>query len=529
MWSQFFFEIAHFAVSLFAALILFATFLLYFDAWQAKKTLSGFLRALGFFLLSLSYVVSSAILETSLLSVSVFNSGQMNFALLFLRNFGYGFILFELASEKLQKRPKEQLSLNAILISQISLPLLVIRLLAPFLALMVALFYTIKAMIGLEKHVKPAAGAFVLFAASELLAVSVLFRDTNNVQLYELFAAFGALWIIQHILLLLGSLILGHWVAGYLLKQFQPQLFMMFTTLILCIFLITTTVFTSVLLKNVQDETLNQLENDARVLRYALDSKRTEEIADVQAIAQNPEIQKNVIDKSRQRLGELAEQFLLHKKYSSLIIVDTNGQVIARGEDRDSTGTFLNDDPIVKRALMNLPSGGVTTTDGVLAPVVSLQAAAPIKNGDQIIGAALISTTIDNAFVDGIRSATGLQASLYGNNVLSATTLVAADGTTRLTGISENNPAITESVLVAGDQFKGSVNIGNTLYFAANLPLTDVDNAPIGMIFVGREQVGVLQTASRSIELTFLATAILLMISVIPSFLISRYITQQLK
>lgn len=527
MWSQFLFEIGHFAISLFAALILFATFLLYFDAWQVGKRFGGLMRAIGFLILSASYLISGSILEASILTVPMISMSKMVTIQLLFRNVGFALILLEQASEKMQSRPKERLSLNAAVL--FSIPSIVVHFLSPLLSFLIAILYTLKALVGLERHVKPAASAFFLFALSELLAALAIFRGTTNVTLFQMLAPFGPVWIIQHVLLLLAAFILGKWVSGYLLKQFQPQLFLLFTTLILVIFLITTTVFTSLLLKNIQDETLNQLENDARVLEYALDSKRTEEIADVQAIAQNPEIEANVASNSKDKLGILAEQFLLSKKYSSLLIIDDNGQVIARGEDKDNIGTFLNEDALVKRARLGESVGGVTTTEGVLAPVIALRAAAPIKNREEIIGVVVIGTTIDNTFVDGIRKATGLQASLYGNNVLSATTLLAADGTTRLTGITENNPEITERVLVAGQNYKGGMTIGNTLYFAADVPLFDINNTPVGMIFVGREQIGVLQAASRSIELTFIATAIMLVLSVIPSFFIARYITQQLR
>ncbi|MEO8581902.1 MAG: cache domain-containing protein [Patescibacteria group bacterium] len=527
MWSQFLFEIAHFATCLFTALVLFATFWLYQDAWKVRKTMRGFLRTCGFLFLSISYVVSSAILEATVLKVSLFSASNMVGLQLFFRNLGYLLIFLELASEKIESRPKTQLSYVALPAMAVSL--VAFQVFSPVLALLAAIFYSIKAVIGLEAHVKPAAAAFFLFTVSELLSLLSLFRQTTNVTLFHLLAPFGIIWIAQHVVLLLATLVLGRWVFGYLLKQFEPQLFMMFSALTLAIFLITTTVFTGLLLKSVQDESLNQLESDAKVLQYALDSKRTEGVADVIAIAQNPELEKGVADKTKEQLGMLAEQFLLSKKYSTLLILDDHGQVIARGEDKDNIGSFLNDDSLVKRAKAGEAAGGFITTDGVLAPVITLRAVAPVKTGDQIIGTVVIGTIIDNAFVDGIKKATGLQASLYGNNTLSATTLLAADNTTRLTGITENNQDIIQRVFIAGQNFKGGVTIGNTLYFAADLPLLDTDNTPIGMIFVGREQQEVLQAAGHSVELTFIATAVMLVLSIIPSFFISRHITQQIR
>jgi len=41
-------------------------------------------------------------------------------------------------------------------------------------------------------------------------------------------------------------------------------------------------------------------------------------------------------------------------------------------------------------------------------------------------------------------------------------------------------------------------------YLSAYLPLKDADNVPVGMLFVGREKLEILQAAGRSIELTLL-------------------------
>jgi len=61
------------------------------------------------------------------------------------------------------------------------------------------------------------------------------------------------------------------------------------------------------------------------------------------------------------------------------------------------------------------------------------------------------------------------------------------------------------------------------------LPLKDVDNNPVGMLFVGKPQVGVLQAAGRSIEMTFLVAVILLVLSIIPAYFISKYLTNQIR
>ena len=83
-------------------------------------------------------------------------------------------------------------------------------------------------------------------------------------------------------------------------------------------------------------------------------------------------------------------------------------------------------------------------------------------------------------------------------------------------------------MLEKGENFVGAVSILNTPYFASFLSLKDVDETPVGMLFVGKPQIGVFQTAGRAIESTFLVTAILMMIAVFPAYFISKYITSQI-
>ena len=132
-------------------------------------------------------------------------------------------------------------------------------------------------------------------------------------------------------------------------------------------------------------------------------------------------------------------------------------------------------------------------------------------------------------WVDGVKNATGLEASLYADNVLSATTLLSSNGKARPLGVKEENGSVKDEVLIKGQPYVGGLSILNVAYFVADLPIKDVDNSIVGMFSVGRRQSSLLLAAGHSIELTFLVTVILLILSIFPVLLISRYLTRQLK
>ena len=364
---------------------------------------------------------------------------------------------------------------------------------------------------------------------TEFINLSSLWQSTNNVDLYNFVAPFGWLWIAQHLVETVSVALLLIWVFGYLLKRFQTQLFMILTTTIVVLFLITTTTFTGLLLKSLQDETVQRLETDVKVLDYTLETQKAQTLSDAQVLAESALVQVGLEEKASQSLADLAENFLVNKKEGMLVIVNENGQVVARGEDRERRGDSLSDDALIKRSLVGESNSSVVAKEGVLAPEISIRSAVPVKKDGRIVGAVMTGIIIDSAFVEGIKRATNLEASLYGDNRLSSTTLLATDGKSRPLGVKEENEKVKTVVLGKGSSFSSPVNLLGRPYFAAYLPLKDIDNNVLGMLFVGKPQESVLASAGRSIEFTFIVAVILLVLSVFPAYFISTYISNQIK
>lgn len=519
MWGQFFLENAHFAINIFAALVLFAVFWLYVDAWRERKTVKEAVRIIGFLLLSLSFAIHAATIESSIVAVPLLGAVTNDMLLGVVRLAAYAFLIASLLIEPLVAKPKAAAVAPFVGFS---------HLLYPVLSVTVGLLYLRRATVGLEDHVKTIAYSFFLLSVSEFLGLAVLFRESTNVAIFEFVAPFGPVWMVEHVLILVMSLMLGRWVFGYLLKQFHTQLFIIMTTMTIVIFLITTVSFTALLLKNIQDETLRQMNTDVHVLQYTIESQKQALVSDAQVLAQNAEIVVATRDKIRSVLSEYTQDFLLTKKENTVIITGENGQVLARGEDRDRIGDSLSDDPLIKRALLGETVTSVVSKDGAVSPQIFVRASTPIKDGETIVGAVLVGTAIDSAFVDGMKAATGLESSIYGDAQISATTLLAPDGVNRMIGIQLDRPDIKDAVLTNGREYTGAVTIANTSYFGAYVPLIDIDGGNVGMLFVGRPQASVLATAGRSIELTFLVTVVLMLVSVVPAYVISKYIADQI-
>ncbi|MBU0572683.1 cache domain-containing protein [Patescibacteria group bacterium] len=533
--AQFLLVNTHFVLSLLAALVTFAVAWLYFDAWLNKKDFNEGYKFLGFLLLTVSFVIQATLIEQSLLEHSILESDVINTLRAAFRISGYLILIIGQIVVPLQPLPEYRKKKTKKISSAVSvLPFLGVTAIQltsfsfPILAILTAFLYLRRATVGLENHLKAISLSFFILAFSELAGLAYLFRNTDNITVANIVAPFGPLWILERILLAASIFILGRWVWSYLLKRFETQLFMIFTTSVLTIFLLTTIFFTFASLSNLRRDILTSLKTDVGVLSYTIESKKAETLSDAQVIAQNTEIVSAVSESDRKKLSDLAVPILLAKKQASLVVVSDTGAVLMRAEEPERAGGSLSDNPLIKRALADKEVTSVVTKEGVIAPIVAVRAAVPVKSGEEVIGVVMVGSDIDNAFVDGVKEATGLDASVYADNIRSATTFVAPDGKSRWIGIKEETEEVKKTVLVDGEIYTGSVKLLNVPYFAAYAPLKNIDNNPVGMLFVGRPEVSILQTASRSIELTFITTAILLIISILPAYFVSKYIVGQI-
>lgn len=534
MWNQFLLVNIHFAINLFIALVFFAVFWLYFDAWTVRKTLKDALKIIGLFFISISYLVHAVFLESTIVPNPILGTQTHDMALAVLRVAGYLFFIAGLLIDPIIPKPQTTGLAGELAKEHGASFLLLVKgsaFLYPFLPAAAALIYLRRATIGLEDHLKKVAVGFFFISVSELLALTSLYQKTPSPDIYWFVAPFGPIWIVSRVIAVVGAFLIGRWIFWYLLSRLVTQLFMIFTVTVVVIFLITTVTFTGLLLRTMQEETVRQLGTDAKVLLFTVESKKAELLSDVESLSQNAYIITAVEEKTKGVLPGLVEQYLIAKNQSTLLVIDDKGVVLARGEDKEKVGDSLSDDALVARALRGTAATSLVTKEGVIAPQLSVRAAVPLwgSDGKTIIGVVFGGVAIDVTFADGVKAATGLDAAIYGGNIVAATTLYSADGSSRLLGIHEENQTVKSDVLMKGKGLTIPIDLANTPYFAAYEPLKDIDNVPIGMVFVGRPQVGVLQAVGQSIEFTFLVTAAMIVLSIIPAYLVAKNVAYQVQ
>ncbi|MDO8335493.1 MAG: cache domain-containing protein [Candidatus Saccharibacteria bacterium] len=528
---QFILQNIHFAISLFAGLVFFAIAWLYFDAWLVRKRLQQIPKFLGFLLVSISFITNAAHIEQSIQATSVLGEGTIIFLTAFFRIVGYSLIIVGLLNDRIEAKP-QYASPPTINLSAIGIPFLgiisnIFHLVFPILSLAIAGLYFRRATVGLERHLKPASYGFIVLFVSEIFHLAVLFRSTNNIFVSDLVKSFGPLWIIEHILLVLSVLLLGNWVFKYLLKRIQTQLFIIFISFSLFIFVTVTLVFSGMLFSSLMKDVEKNLKTSVSVLNFAIDGKKAEALSDAQLVSQNPQVVDAVLTKNRPMLQDLTNEIISSKNQSYLLIVGSTGEVLARPDNTERVGESVSEDKLFQIGKSGQPLSSIVVERGIISPQISIRAAAPIMDGENTIGVVITGTTIDNAFVDGIKTATELDSSVYAGLEMAATTFVSPDGKSRYIGTSQDEGNLINTIFTKGHTFLGVLDILSTPHVVAVAPIKDIDGNSIGMLLIGKEKGLTLQTISHSIELTFLVSVLLLCLSVFPIYLISKYITNQ--
>jgi hypothetical protein len=513
MWTIFSFEISRFSTLVLASLVIFGLFWLYFDAWTYRKNRYEIPLLIGLLLLSLSLLAQSMTFETKIL-MSIWRGDfieTIRTGYLYLRVVAYIFMIIGLYFTPIEKRPE----LNMVFgLGMIALPL---QFSLPILSACVALLYWRRASLGLEQHMNRVAMGFSIFALYELFSLAGLFRTSHDVWVVQLVAPFGIINSIQYALLVISMCILARWTWYYLLKRLSTQLFMITLSGAVGLSLLITGLFVTLLLNSVETESLQKLTGNAKVVSSLLEEKKARLISETKFLSVDPVVLTSISNGERKLLAPIIKNHMIQTGVTSFTVVNSEGKIILQGENEEERGTSLSEDNDVKEALQGEVVSGFVSKSGVVGPEVRIRVIVPAGSG-----ALIASQILDNAYVDGIKTTTGMSISIYGDKVLSSTTEDIGDGITRLVGIRETNQKVLEYVWEKGAITAQSVRLGENEYLSGFVPLKDGSGTTIGAIQLSEPQTTGIKTAGQAVQLTFaLVIAIIIALS-FPIYLISK-------
>lgn len=203
--------------------------------------------------------------------------------------------------------------------------------------------------------------------------------------------------------------------------------------------------------------------------------------------ASHPGVIKAVTDRDYESLIRELKPLVAQTDVDFVTVTDGNGLVFARTHDESKRGDSVTNQANVKMALIGECKGVIETGTVVK---LSARAGAPVKDSaGKIVGVISLGYDLSKeSIVDVIKKRLNIDATLFLGDVRINTTII-QDGK-RLTG-TKLDPFIADKVLKQSQIYEGRTDILGIPYITAYMPIMNLDNKPIGIIFAGKPMADV--------------------------------------
>ena len=204
----------------------------------------------------------------------------------------------------------------------------------------------------------------------------------------------------------------------------------------------------------------------------------------------------------------MLRRFADHVKSESgagfVTLTDAKGVVVARAGS-DKKGDSMASNLLVAPALQGRPAGDLVRMKN---NGLSVGAAAPVRVDGRIVGAILLGEGFrTHVFTDGLKKITGLEVTVFDQDVRLSTTLM--NGSSRATGTRLNNPEIESRVLSGGGEWHATAVIFGRAYKTMYWPMRSNEGNILGMWFIGASMEKMENTVSAIAFACLLATALI--------------------
>lgn len=501
----------------------FSTALLFFDSWRVGSTKAfPLVRGMGFLFFALSYVENIGIYDLHF---------PANFFLL-AKVTASALIYISFISEPLLTKPKLS-SLPVLIFPPIIIAASGLALHSIIIAfcLMTAFFCWQKKEKSFDKQLYPLVFVFGFLALSEALLLPSYWASSQSVFFSTLFSEYGAVSVVQKIVTAVAVGLLAWWSWGYVRFRFQLQLFFITFITTVLLFLIITTSFSYLLIRNMETALFNNLIKNTKVVQFALEQRALEVLSHTEAIASHSRLQLAIEKSDFASLELLLTDEINSGSVTSVTITNDTGVVLVNSAEPESTGSTLSQESFAFIKHDNKPNASLFVENNTGFPQLAIQATSPIFSSTtpkKIIGYTITTDSIDTAFVDGFKKATDLDVSLYSGNSLSATSITTTDGISRSLGLLETNKQVLEEVLKNGESTAILHTVLNVTRYEAYSPIV-TQNTNIGMISVAQSQSIFFESVTQAVVTIRTGSFISMLLIALPLYLISRFIKENVE
>ena len=519
---NFWLQNAHFIIYVLVALGFFASGWLYYDSYRQKTDMKILVRSLGFFVLVLWALLSSAGLDMN----------WIKYTGLGLELIGVGLLMAGFYMETIPTPPKEksnQKTLAAvpafsILKSAIfKLPIL------GWLAVFVRLWKFTKK--GLTRDLVGLKIAVLFILLSRFVSIFDLFANSSNLVVFNLTRQYSYLWILEILLLLIGAIVLIKWAFYYLQFRIVPRLYIIFIATSVVIFVISTVVFTGFLFSASQKNNLDSLKKSGAVFEFSIkELQRQTELAAYSLAQRNLVIEgvvENNVDKTKQGLGDPIKEL----NVGGAVITNRGGETLAVAGSYIEVGESLVSDPAVIKTLEGKPTSSIVLEKLHDVNQMVVRSGYPIVVDAKVQGVSVVDFPVDQAFVDSIKELTTLDIALNSKTTYVAATFVDKNKR-RISGTEITNKEVLKLIKENTKKpwvWSGVEKLVDQSYLTVYRSLADADDVNVGSLMVGHSRQLLISQTEQSIKLTFLATALLILLSLVPLYYLARSISKATK
>ncbi|MER3406088.1 MAG: hypothetical protein C4289_13765, partial [Chloroflexota bacterium] len=200
-----------------------------------------------------------------------------------------------------------------------------------------------------------------------------------------------------------------------------------------------------------------------------------------EVISTRPPLQRSLVAEDASTLGSLVQTVLRTRSGDFVAVVDADGDTIVALErgGTPQSGIPLRSDEAIARALAGLPAQGLEVVPGESVRAV---VALPVRSGEEVVGAVLVASFLDNVLAERLKLATSFDVTFYAGDRATATTLRLSDGT-RQVGM-QVPPDVSMAVMNEGLMVERVIRGPRGRLLVRYSPLRGVDGQLVGMFSI---------------------------------------------
>jgi methyl-accepting chemotaxis protein len=380
---------------------------------------------------------------------------------------------------------------------------------------------------GQTKELKLLAYSLAILALAWLLETFSILEIANKGVLSLMFESFGIVWYIEHVLLVISIVFLILWAWHYIVLRLLPQFYLSIVAIGLMAFVVSTVIFTSVLFRSAEEQALRSIEADAKTFALTLSELKDRAAFTGAAIAARESLINSAKDNNSEEAKKVLGDPISDYGVAAAFVFNAGGEIITSVGTENIIGQSFSTDPVVKRVLNGEITGSPILETGVETPSIIVRAGSPLISDGKVVGAVVVDSPLDVAFVDRVGEITGLDVTVYAEQHRTATTIRDEDGRPLAPALMEDERMI-DITLNQGKVFRSTSTFASIPYFVAAIPLINIDEVRIGALAAGLPQQELLNALEKGTKTSFIVAFGLLVLALIPFFFIAKFLTKSI-